>query len=185
MTITSLQRLFMIGLMLLMSGLLQAETLKKTEVEQWLGAMPDLSKWLRKHEEKLKFNDLLAGGGDMKQVMMRGVSKLKEAGLYKSFGKEVKKANYSNVEQWASVTGDISMAYMALQLENEKVSSSQLKAQLKQLQQAKGMTKEEKAQMEGMMKSSIAILNGVDNVPPANLEVIRPYQDRIQKQLSE
>ena len=89
----------------------------------------------------------------MDQVFAKGVEQLREKGLYNDFNKQVTDAGFQNVEQWAGLSRDITMAYMAIEMENEMVSASQMEAQLRQLQSAEGLSPSEKAMMEQMMKT--------------------------------
>ncbi|WP_420591763.1 hypothetical protein [Bacterioplanoides sp.] len=162
-----------------------AQDLTAKQVEQWLGAMPALTQWLSQHEEKLAADDVMKESASMDQVFAKGVEQLREKGLYDDFNKQVTKAGFKNVEQWAGLSQDITMAYMAIEMENEMVSASQMEAQLKQLQAAEGLSPSEKAMMEQMMKASLMMVQAANKVPAKNKATVRPYAERIAKQFDE
>ncbi|MAK90737.1 MAG: hypothetical protein CMI13_05830, partial [Oleibacter sp.] len=109
----------------------------------------------------------------------QGVQDLKSAGLYDEYNSKVKAAGYSSVEDWASATQRVSMAYLALELENQPVSLAQLEAQLKQIQES-DLPAEQKDMMTQMMSSSIIMMKAVGKVSDADKNAVRPYKDQLQ-----
>ncbi|KZZ45683.1 hypothetical protein A3759_08825 [Thalassolituus sp. HI0120] len=162
-----------------------AQDLTAKQLEQWLVAMPVLTQWLSQHEEKLAADDVMKESASMDQVFAKGVEQLREKGLYKDFNKQVTDAGFQNVEQWAGLSRDITMAYMAIEMENEMVSASQMEAQLRQLQSAEGLSPSEKAMMEQMMKASLMMVQAANKVPAKNKAIVRPYVERIAQQFDE
>ena len=162
-----------------------AQDLTAKQLEQWLVAMPVLTQWLSQHEEKLAADDVMKESASMDQVFAKGVEQLREKGLYKDFNKQVTDAGFQNVEQWAGLSRDITMAYMAIEMENEMVSASQMEAQLRQLQSAEGLSPSEKAMMEQMMKASLMMVQAANKVPAKNKATVRPYVERIAQQFDE
>lgn len=163
----------------------KAPDLNKADIERWLEAMPKLTAWLSQHEDKLGADDVVNGSESMDQVFDKGVKQLKKVGLYDEFNKQVTTVGYKNVEQWASVSRDITMAYMAVEMENEQVSESQMLAQLEQVRNAEGLSAEEKAMMEQMMKASMMMVAAAQKVSVKNKEAVRPFVDRISRQFDE
>jgi hypothetical protein len=162
-----------------------AQDLTAKQLEQWLVAMPVLTQWLSQHEEKLAADDVMKESASMDQVFAKGVEQLREKGLYNDFNKQVTDAGFQNVEQWAGLSRDITMAYMAIEMENEMVSASQMEAQLRQLQSAEGLSPSEKAMMEQMMKASLMMVQAANKVPAKNKATVRPYVERIAQQFDE
>ena len=162
-----------------------AQDLTAKQLEQWLVAMPVLTQWLSQHEEKLAADDVMKESASMDQVFAKGVEQLREKGLYSDFNKQVTDAGFQNVEQWAGLSRDITMAYMAIEMENEMVSASQMEAQLRQLQSAEGLSPSEKAMMEQMMKASLMMVQAANKVPAKNKAIVRPYVERIAQQFDE
>ena len=162
-----------------------AQDLTAKQLEQWLVAMPVLTQWLSQHEEKLAADDVMKESASMDQVFAKGVEQLREKGLYNDFNKQVTDAGFQNVEQWAGLSRDITMAYMAIEMENEMVSASQMEAQLRQLQSAEGLSPSEKAMMEQMMKASLMMVQAANKVPAKNKAIVRPYVERIAQQFDE
>ena len=163
----------------------QAGELSNKDVEKWLKAMPGLTGWLAQHEDKLGADDVMAQSNSMDQVFAKGVEQLRAKGLYKDFNSQVNKQGYKNVEQWANTSRDITMAYMAIEMEQEQVSISQMEAQLQQLKAAEGIPAEQKVMMEQMMKASLMMVQAAKKVPTKNKEAVRPYLKQIRKSLDE
>lgn len=163
----------------------KAVELNKADIERWLEAMPKLTNWLSQHEDKLGADDVVNGSDSMDQVFDKGVQQLKKVGLYGEFNKKVTAAGYKNVEQWAAISQGITMAYMAVEMEKEQVSESQMLAQLEQVRNAEGLSAEEKAMMEQMMKASMMMVTAAQKVSPKSKDAIRPFVDRISKQFDE
>lgn len=163
----------------------QAGELSNKDVEKWLKAMPGLTGWLAQHEDKLGADDVMAQSNSMDQVFAKGVEQLRAKGLYKDFNSQVNKQGYKNVEQWANTSRDITMAYMAIEMEQEQVSISQMEAQLQQLKAAEGIPAEQKVMMEQMMKASLMMVQAAKKVPAKNKEAVRPYLKQIRKSLDE
>lgn len=177
-----LKQMLLSMMLIVMVPVATAQDLTAKQVEQWLEAMPSLTQWLSQHEEKLAADDVVNESASMDQVFEKGVEQLRAKGLYADFNKQVTNAGFKNVEQWADLSRDISMAYMAIEMENEMVSASQMEAQLKQLQAAEGLSANEKAMMEQMMKASLMMVHAANNVSAKNKATIRPYADRIARQ---
>lgn len=181
---TSKRFLMAITLVLFMP-LAMAGQLTAKQVEQWLDAMPQLTSWLSQHEEQLDADHVVKDSASLDQVFAKGVEQLRTKGLYDAFNQEVTANGFDSVEQWAELSREITMAYMAIEMEHELISASQMEAQLQQLQAAEGLSPEEKAMMEQMMKASLMMVQAAQKVPEANKKAIRPYVERITRQFDE
>lgn len=171
-------------MLMLCMPLSYAADLTAGDIEKWLKAMPVLTAWLDQHEDKLDADDVMNEAQTMDQVFDKGVQQLRATGLYDDFNRQAKKQGYDSVEQWANVSREISMAYMAIEMEGGDVSLSQIEAQLTQLQQAEGIPDDQKAMMEEMMKASLLMLKATQNVSDGNKKVVRQYADKITAQFN-
>jgi len=180
-----LKQLCLVITLVALMPFVQAEELSNKSIEHWLKAMPNLTGWLSQHEKQLGADDVMAKSDSMDQVFAKGVEQLRAKGLYDDFNKQVTKQGYKSVEQWANTSRDITMAYMAIEMESEQVNISQMEAQLKQLQAAEGIPAEQKIMMEQMMKASLMMVQAANDVPAANKKAVRPYLLQIRHSLDE
>ncbi|MCD8523992.1 MAG: hypothetical protein LRY66_03515 [Saccharospirillaceae bacterium] len=177
-------RIVMTLLISLLAPLVMAADLTEKDVKHWMEAMPALEKWLDQHEDKLP-EENFAGETSLDAMFNKGIEQLKDAGLYNDFSKQVKANGYKNIEQWAEISRRVTMGYMALEMENEQVSLSQLEAQLEQIRQSEGMSAEQKMMMEQMMTTSLMMLRSVENVSKQDKEAVRPYRQQLADQFDE
>lgn len=155
-----------------------AADLTEADVKHWTDAMPGLQAWLTQHEDQMP-DTMPDGTQGIEEMISQGVQDLKSAGLYDEYNSKVKAAGYSSVEDWASATQRVSMAYLALELESQPVSLAQLEAQLKQIQES-DLPAEQKDMMTQMMSSSIIMMKAVGKVSDADKNAVRPYKDQLQ-----
>lgn len=165
--------------------LAQAGELTDNDVQRWLKAMPTLTSWLEQHDDKLGGDSVMQESETMDQVFEKGVEQLRKEGLYDDFNKQAKQQGFASVEEWATVSRDISLAFMAIELQDNPASEAQMQAQLEQLSQAEGIPAEEKAMMEGMMKASIMMVKAAKQVPANNIKIVKAHADEIARQFNE
>jgi len=161
---------------------LQAADLTSTNVERWIGSMPQIQSWLDSHDDAMPAPSP-AAPGDLKSVFDQGVSNLRKAGLYQSFYGELKRYGYQSVEQWSDETAQISMAYLAIEMEREPITLSQLQAQLAQVEAAEGLPPEQAKAMKGMLKSTIAMMRQVRSVSVSDKQAIKPFLKQVEQVL--
>jgi len=171
-------RLLTAVFLIIFSPLILAADLTDADVKNWIEKMPQLEEWLSAHEDQLP-ETMPEDSGTLDEMMTQGITELKQAGLYDEYNKKVRAAGYSNVEQWSEMTRRISLAFLALEIENEPVTISQLEAQLKQIKDS-DLPAEQKQMMTQMMNSSLVMMRAVQNVSETDKKVVRPYKKQLQ-----
>ncbi|MAD43421.1 MAG: hypothetical protein CMI02_16960 [Oceanospirillaceae bacterium] len=173
-------RLITAAIIVMFSQLAFAADLTGADIETWMKNMPALEQWLSEHEDQMP-DEMPDGSQGIDEMLNQGVKDLKSAGLYDDFNQKVQAAGYDNVEEWAGMTRQISLAYLALEIENEPVSVSQLEAQLQQVKDS-DLPQEQKAMMTQMMSASLMMMKAVKGVSNADKEAVRPYKDDLKAQ---
>lgn len=171
-------------LMLMMAAAVPAQALTTAELDTWIKGMPSIQTWLGNNEGRVP-EVQPAPGTSLTEVYRQGVGQLKAAGLYEEFNSLVRGAGFNNAEHWASVTAEVSMAYMALEMEREEASVQELKAQLQQLQSMEGLPEAQRQAMVDMLQSSIAMVREVQSVPDADKNLVRARQQDIGRLMDE
>lgn len=175
--------------LMLVTGLVMAADLTKKDVERWLAHAPDLHSWVEQQENEFDEDALPEDIFDQDAMAKYGVQQLKQAGLYGELDKRVKAAGYGSVEGWIIESQRISMAYMAITLENENAkgeggTKSEILAQKKELALL-NMPEESKAMMEAMLDGALAMLKTVESTTAADKAAVKPYFKEIGKLLDE
>ncbi|WP_421722720.1 hypothetical protein [Bacterioplanoides sp.] len=170
-------------LLLGLSPMLLADNLSEKRIQQWLTAMPSLTSWLHQHQEALHSEHIMEESSDMEQVFAKSIELLRAKGLYDEFNQLTRKQGYQNVEQWSAASRDISLAYMALQMEQEQITVVQLEEQLAKLEQAP-VPAEQKAMMTEMMQTSLMMLMSTQGVSDQDKQLVRQYASQIETQFN-
>lgn len=180
-------RIFTAIALMLVTSLALAADLTKKDVERWLKHAPDLQSWVEQQENEFDEDTLPDDIFDQDAMADYGVQQLKQSGLYEDLNKRVKAAGYKNVEGWIIDSQKISMAYMAITLENEKGeqgTKSEILAQKKELASL-NMPEESKAMMEAMLDGALAMLETVEATNSADKTAVKPYFKEIGKILGD
>src|SRR5690554_106392 len=168
--------------LMLVTGLVMAADLTKKDVERWLAHAPDLHSWVEQQENEFDEDALPEDIFDQDAMAKYGVQQLKQAGLYGELDRRVKAAGYSSVEHWITDSQKISMAYMAITLENEKGKDqgtmSEILAQKEELA-GLNMPEESKAMMEAMLDGALAMLQTVEATSSADKAAVKPYFNEV------
>ncbi|WP_419811362.1 hypothetical protein [Bacterioplanoides sp.] len=180
---TDVRKLVMTVLLLGLSPMLLADNLSEKRIQQWLTAMPSLTSWLHQHQEALHSEHIMEESSDMEQVFAKSIELLRAKGLYDEFNQLTRKQGYQNVEQWSAASRDISLAYMALQMEQEQITVVQLEEQLAKLEQAP-VPAEQKAMMTEMMQTSLMMLMSTQGVSDQDKQLVRQYASQIETQFN-
>lgn len=177
-------RWILTAVMTLMMLPVQAAGLTAANVERWISSMPDIQTWLDARQDAMPA-PVLSDGGDLKSVFDQGVDNLRQAGIYQAFDSELGRYGYRSVEEWSDQTARISMAYLAIEMDREPVTLSQLQAQLAQVQAAEGLPAEQVQAMSNMLRSTIAMMRKVKSVPAADKQAIQPFVQQIEQVLGQ
>lgn len=165
-----------------------AGKLTTKDVALFLKTSPEINAWFDANKQTLDMDRVLKDGGDLQNVATKAVAHIKSKGMYDELSAKVKRAGYTSVEQWASKSTDVTMAYAALQMKSSKgMDEKQMNAQLKQMESmsaSSNMPKEQKeqmmAQMKAAMKSALSLMKVVKKVPQANIDAIKPFKAQIE-----
>lgn len=174
-------RLMLALLLVIVAPLATAADLTGKDIEHWMKSMPQLQKWLDDHDDQLPQDDFSQQEDSIDAMFRRGIQDLKDAGLYAAFNKEVRAEGYADVEAWADQSGRISLAYLAVEMENDPVTLSQMEAQLQQIRES-DLPAEQKAMMEQVMSASLMMVRAVAQVSDADKEAVRPYRGQLAAQ---
>ena len=177
-------RALLAALMLTVASMTMAADLTEKDVKLWLSATGEMDSWLNENEDKLPEMELENEDSSVEAMFAKGLQELKNAGLYDEFNTRAKKAGFDGAEHWAEISRRISLAYVALEMENETVSISQIEAQLKQVRES-ALPEEQKAMMEQMMEASLGMLRSVKNVSAADKKAVGPYRDQLEQKFNE
>lgn len=152
-----------------------AAQLTEQRVQHWIDTHPHIQGWLDQHEEHFSDeaeNDL---SFNMEQIFADGIQELRDAGLYEDFKHQVQKAGFDQVDHWINTTQQITLAYMALALENNPHSRQMIEMQLEEIRTSPHIPEDQREMYEAMMESSLAMMNKAEQVPSADKRAVRPH----------
>jgi hypothetical protein len=162
---------------LLMSFQALAANLKDQDVTQWLTSMPTLQPWLEKNESKLTAN--ISEPNNPEVVFKESIAALKKAGLYDELNSKVKKLGYDNAEQWSQITEQVTFAWMALEMEDNKSQIDAAKAQFKAMKNNPDIPAAQKAIMEQMMVPALAMVALANKSSVEDKNAVKPHQGKL------
>ena len=178
-------RLLTLLLCSLLTMAAQAATLTDSEIKLWIKTMPTLQGWLDEREDQLPDNDIPDADYSMDAAFARGIDQLREAGLYNQFSQQVKNAGFKSVEDWVRVSQQISMAYIAISMEEQPATRVEIENQMQAIRSAKNIPAEEKAMLENMLQASLNMLDSLANVTAADKDRVRPYLPQLVDQFGD
>lgn len=158
-----------------------AQELQSKDVENWLDTLPPIQAWLDQQEHNLPDTEPPEDIGNIEKMMEFSIKKLKAAGVYDEFEKKVQAAGYQNVPQWGRLSQRISLAFMAVQQDNEPISRDAIEQQIQQLKTL-DMPPENKQMMEKMLRGSLAMIDAINAVSAKDKAAVRPHIDRLLEQ---
>lgn len=161
-----------------------AADLSTKEVEQWLQSAPELQSWLEKQEDKLEQASGLDDNLSDEDLLLQTVQQLKKVGIHDDLNKKVKAAGFADVMHWLKASQQISLAYMALVMEEQLGQRAELEDQLKQLEVAQ-LPEESKEMMRAMLQSSLAMLDAIAAVSDADKAAVQPYLEQLTQQVGD
>jgi len=161
----------------LMSFQVMAADLKSKDVTQWMNSMPILKPWLEQHESELTAN--ISEPNNPEVVFKESVPALKKAGLYDELNGKVKKLGYDNVEQWTNATQQVTFAWMALEMEDNKTQIEEAKAQFEAMKVNPDIPAAQKAIMEQMMAPALVMVELANQSSDADKKAVKPHQGKL------
>lgn len=161
----------------LMSFQVMAADLKGQDVSHWLTSMPTLKPWLEQHESELTAN--ISEPNNPKVVFEESIPALKKAGLYDELNIKVKKLGYSDVEQWTAITQQVTFAWMALAMEENKTQIDAAKAQFEAMKINPDIPAAQKAVMAKMMAPALAMVELASQSSAADKGAVKPHQGKL------
>mgnify|MGYP006910205925 FL=1 len=154
-----------------------AANLKDQDVTQWLISMPTLQPWLEKNESKLTAN--ISEPNNPEVVFKESIGALKKAGLYDELNSKVKKLGYDNAEQWSQITEQVTFAWMALEMEDNKSQIDAAKAQFEAMKNNPDIPAAQKAIMEQMMVPALAMVALANKSSVEDKNAVKPHQGKL------
>ena len=172
-------------ILLIVSSTVLAADLTDADVQRWLKAMPAIMAWQDAHEDQLADEEEdMTFSTDMTQMIDQAVQQLKSAGLYENFDRLIKQNGYRSIHQWGEYTQRISMAYMAMLIEEEQVSLADMETQLAMIKNMDGFDEQEKAMMVTAIQASIELFKESSKVSKAERALIRRHRAALDEQFN-
>lgn len=171
---------------LIFSLTLQAQDLSNQEIENWLKASPTISKWLNEHKQILeseeKINFLESSPAQISEYASRVLKKHK---LYAPLASELKQYGFDNLDRFFEVQTQVVQAFMAVSIEQANIPSSmnqELLSALSEIEQAEGLSAEQKAQMKEQLTQMMGQVMKMQNTPEnkGDQQAIKPYLKQIE-----
>lgn len=178
-------RLLTLLLCSLFTLMVQAAALTDSDIQRWLNTMPALQSWLDQHQDQLPDNDIPDADYSMDAAFARGIEQLRDAGLYNDFSQQVKSAGFSSVEDWVRISQQISMAYIAISMEQQPATRVEIENQMQAIRSAKNIPAEEKAMLENMLQASLNMLDSLAAVTAADKDRVRPFLPQLADQFGD
>jgi|AntRauTorckE6833_2_1112554.scaffolds.fasta_scaffold14466_3 hypothetical protein len=156
-----------------------ASNLSDSEVQRWIDTHPQIQAWLDQHDDLFPEEGEDAMTFNMEQIFAEGIEELRKAGLYEEFNSQVQDAGFNSVEHWTDTTQNITLAYMALAMEDSPHSRQMIEQQLEKIRTSPNIPEQQRASYEAMMTSSLEMMDMAEQVPEADKETVRPYQQQL------
>ena len=180
-----LKRIILALSAMLISLCVSAKDLTNQEIENWLKASPSISKWLTAHENILdseeKINFLESSPANIAAYADRV---LKKNNLYVEFKNSVSAYGFNDVNRFFEVQAQIIQAYVAVSIASQNVPSAmnqELLNALAEIEQAEGLSKEQKAQMKEQLTNMMGQVMQLQDTTKnkADQEKIKPYFEQL------
>lgn len=168
----------------LFAAFASAAELTQKDVEQWLASAPELQTWLESQEHKLEQAPAIDENLNDADILQQAVQQLKQVGVYEGLEQKVKAAKFEGVTQWLQLSQQISLAYMALIMEEQLGERAEIEEQLAQIAAAQ-MPEESKEMMQAMLESSLAMFDAIAAVSDADKAAVQPYLEQLTAQIEE
>lgn len=174
-------RFFTALLFSLLTFSIHAADLTRPDVERWIKTHNSLQSWLDQHQQLLPDEEFANTNLSMDELRAKGIQKLRDTGLYPDFNRRVRQAGFNNVEHWSLLGQQISLAYMAIALEENPQSRAMIEEQLQELRSSRDFPAAEKALYEAMLKDSLNMMRQAERISPASKAVVRPFQQQLEE----
>ena len=156
-----------------------AADLQGKDVGQWLESMKALEPWMQKHQPTLEQE--MQGQQNPELMFKRTTAMLKKHGLYDEFNGQVQKQGYRNVEHWSQVTEQVTFAWMALEMQQNKAEVEAAKAQYDAMKNNPNIPAEQKKMMEQMMGQAFSMMRMAEKSSPADRLAVEGHQLALRK----
>lgn len=151
-----------------------AADLNSKDVSQWLTSIKVLEPWMQQHQDQLQQE--LQGQTNPEQLFKKTPALLKKHGLYNEFNGKVKQQGYRNVEHWTEITQQVTFAWMALEMEQNRTEVEAAKAQYDAMKNNPNIPPEQKLMMEQMMGQAFAMMRMADQSSPVDRLAVEGHQ---------
>ncbi|MDR9468880.1 hypothetical protein [Marinospirillum sp.] len=174
-------RFLIFTLLSLLAFSVSAANLSDSEVQRWIDTHPQIQAWLDQHEDLFPEEDEDAMSFNMEQIFAEGIEELRKAGLYDEFNSQIQDAGFNNVEHWTEITQNITLAYMALAMEDSPHSRQMLERQIEEIRTSPNIPEDQREMYEAMMVSSLEMIDMAEQVPDADKETVRPHLPQLEE----
>lgn len=158
----------------LMSFQVMAADLKDKDVSVWLKSMKELKPWLEQHESE--FTSHISEPNNPEVAFKESVGAIKKAGLYDELNGKVKKLGYNDVEQWSNTTKQVTFAWMALEMDQNKAQIDMAKAQYEAMKTNPDIPEAQKVMMEQMMAPALVMIKMAKKSSATDKEAVKSHQ---------
>jgi len=170
-----LHRGLLAALLLLLPLAAQAQPgapLAEEEVRRFLATLPGLEELGERHADSgLNDQEIDPEGGF--DPMSAALTQIRGHEAYPEFQGVLQAEGFRDEERWAEVGDRTLRAYMAFKMNQEHPGMlDELRGALAQMENEPGMSSEQRAAMMQMMGPMLAIARSIDDVPPADLELV-------------
>ncbi|MCY0967171.1 hypothetical protein [Parathalassolituus penaei] len=166
------------ALMILLAAALPTQALTSSELGAWMTGMPEIKNWLDTHQDQLP-EQPAAPGSSMETVFQQGVEQLRGAGLYGDFESLVRAKGFESVERWSVVSTEVTRAFVAIEMEKEAASVTEMQNQLQQVKSMPGMPEEQRQAMINMLEQSLGMIKEAQSAPSADKELVRSHLEEV------
>lgn len=172
-------RLLIFALFSLLAFTASANNLSESDVQRWIETHPQIQTWLDQHEDLFPEEAEDDFSFNMEQIFAEGIQQLREAGLYDEFNSQVQNAGFRSVENWTETTQSITLAYMAVAMEDNPHSRQVVEMQLEEIRTATYIPADQREMYEAMLSSSLEMMDRAEQVSTADKRAVRPHMNQL------
>lgn len=171
-----MRHLITLVLLILPAPLVFAQSLSDQQAEDFIGSLEEVNAYTESLGEELREGileeDIMPRLGEPFAPFTRSTAYLREehADVHERMGEIVEGHGFPSLEEWATTGDQVALAYMALRMEGQDMPAV-TPDMLEQVPEA----------MRPQMESVLAMMETVRQVPPEDVEAIRPFAMRLEQ----
>lgn len=169
-----------------------AEDLSERQVEQFISTLPELRELGEEYRETEAFSEM---GSDIQKAAREGefrpmemmVERLADHEMFSTFTGVISEHGFEDPGEWARTGDRVMRAMMAIQMESQDTGKMkrQIEAMMERLEKDSSLSADQRKRMKRAMESAMAGMQIVTEAPEADIEVVRPHRDRLQKAMGD